>query len=346
VPALALALLLSAAPAIAAPPVEPDRRAQAAEHYQRGVTEYNLGRFDEAIGELEKAYEIDPAPILLFNIGQAHWKAGRIDKAIFFYQRFLATAPKPLTSDEARRAEEVRRRIREATEPKKSAPPPTTVPSPETASPAPPPPPPTERVPLTLTPPSEELGSDPAARQPAPVPGRFELSFGLGPAAPQFVRADLTQAIVPLVTLAGSYRVTASPPVVAVGLLVQEARLSYERTGAGGDASSHFPGLLADASVIWPQPRGFELAAQLGAGVVWWTGLVQGNPFAPFGAAATGAVPMPAARAVLAVRWRPSPNSFLALAPSYVVCKTTSGLTHTISRLGLAALVLEVGVSF
>src|SRR5882757_6383592 len=62
--------------------------------YDKGVTEYTLGHFPEAIAQFEKAYEIDPAPILLFNIGQAHRNSGNNDRAIFFYRRYLEQAPR------------------------------------------------------------------------------------------------------------------------------------------------------------------------------------------------------------------------------------------------------------
>jgi hypothetical protein len=54
-----------------APP--PTAKAQ----YDKGVVAYNLQKFDDAIAAFTRAYEIDPAPILLFNIAQSHWKKGR-----------------------------------------------------------------------------------------------------------------------------------------------------------------------------------------------------------------------------------------------------------------------------
>jgi tetratricopeptide (TPR) repeat protein len=62
--------------------------------YERGVKQYNLGHFAEAISEFEKAYEADGAPVLLFNIAQAHWKLGNNSQAVFFYRRYLESAPK------------------------------------------------------------------------------------------------------------------------------------------------------------------------------------------------------------------------------------------------------------
>ena len=63
-------------------------------HYERGVKEYNLRHFVEAISEFEKAYQEDPAPVLLFNIAQSHRKLGNSEEALFFYRRYLEAAPK------------------------------------------------------------------------------------------------------------------------------------------------------------------------------------------------------------------------------------------------------------
>ncbi|MDZ4696012.1 MAG: tetratricopeptide repeat protein [Deltaproteobacteria bacterium] len=83
---LVIILTLAAKPALA------DRKS-AAPHYKTGTKEYNLGRFDEAIAAFEKAYEQDPAPILLFNIAQSHRQLGRHERALFFYRRFLDADP-------------------------------------------------------------------------------------------------------------------------------------------------------------------------------------------------------------------------------------------------------------
>ncbi|HZL19644.1 MAG TPA: tetratricopeptide repeat protein [Polyangia bacterium] len=62
-------------------------------YYQKGIAEYNLGHFTDAIAQFERAYEEDRAPILLFNIAQSHRQAGNTEKAIFFYRRYLEEKP-------------------------------------------------------------------------------------------------------------------------------------------------------------------------------------------------------------------------------------------------------------
>jgi tetratricopeptide (TPR) repeat protein len=62
-------------------------------HFQAGTNHYNLGRFEEAIGEYRKAYELKNDPVFLFNIAQSYRQLGHADRALFFYRRYLSTAP-------------------------------------------------------------------------------------------------------------------------------------------------------------------------------------------------------------------------------------------------------------
>ena len=85
---VSLTMSLTAAMSFAA-----DVKTEAKSHYRHGVAEYNLGHFEEAIPEFEKAYQLDPAPVLLFNIAQSHFKIGNHERAIFFYRRYLDSEP-------------------------------------------------------------------------------------------------------------------------------------------------------------------------------------------------------------------------------------------------------------
>lgn len=104
-----LALLVAAA--VSTPARADDQaKATARQHYERGVTQYNLGHFSAAIPEFEKAYEIESVPVLLYNIAQAHRQLGNNERAIFFYRRYIEAAPK------AANRPDVERRIRELEE--------------------------------------------------------------------------------------------------------------------------------------------------------------------------------------------------------------------------------------
>ncbi len=51
------------------------------------------GKHSEGIDLLKKAYEIRPHPSVLFNIGRAYAGAGRVDPAIEYFERYLASDP-------------------------------------------------------------------------------------------------------------------------------------------------------------------------------------------------------------------------------------------------------------
>lgn len=60
------------------------------------------GDYVLAAEALEKAYEREPLPALLFNAGQAYRKASRYSAAIRAYERLLSVAPKHPAAAEAR----------------------------------------------------------------------------------------------------------------------------------------------------------------------------------------------------------------------------------------------------
>ena len=62
-------------------------------HFDEARTQYDIGRFEEALGGFERAYAAKPLPALLFNIGQCHFQVGRFERAAFFYDRYLTLEP-------------------------------------------------------------------------------------------------------------------------------------------------------------------------------------------------------------------------------------------------------------
>jgi tetratricopeptide (TPR) repeat protein len=68
-------------------------RARGRKFFKRADKLFNLGRFDEALEEYQKAYEEFPAPEILFNIGQCHRNLGNYDEAIFSFQKYLKLKP-------------------------------------------------------------------------------------------------------------------------------------------------------------------------------------------------------------------------------------------------------------
>ena len=65
----------------------------AKKHFDRGQKLFDTGRFDEALGEYQKAYDAKPLPDFLFNIGQCYRNLGDYDAAVFSYRKYLKLAP-------------------------------------------------------------------------------------------------------------------------------------------------------------------------------------------------------------------------------------------------------------
>ncbi|MHB1844489.1 MAG: tetratricopeptide repeat protein [Deltaproteobacteria bacterium] len=79
-----LALALAASPATS-------QQARVLTH--RSIVEYDAGDFEKALADQTRAYELDPLPALLYNLGQCHRALQHWDRAAFFYRRYLARAP-------------------------------------------------------------------------------------------------------------------------------------------------------------------------------------------------------------------------------------------------------------
>jgi hypothetical protein len=89
------------------------------------VAQYDLRHFQEASALFEKAYQVDPAPVLLFNIGQCHRRLGNNELALFFYRRYLDQAPAdaPERQEVVKRVADLDRSIREQADLKDKPPP-------------------------------------------------------------------------------------------------------------------------------------------------------------------------------------------------------------------------------
>lgn len=84
---VAFALLFHAAPAVA------DQRTEARAHFKKGMDSIAAGKYDEGIGELQKAYALLPHPNVLFNIARAYAEAGDLDEAVKYFQKYIDGNP-------------------------------------------------------------------------------------------------------------------------------------------------------------------------------------------------------------------------------------------------------------
>ncbi|HEU4731145.1 MAG TPA: tetratricopeptide repeat protein [Kofleriaceae bacterium] len=82
-----------AAPRAKAParpsPKTPDQK-EAERHFQSGVALFKESKYAEALAEFERAYEISPQPLVLYNIAGCHRELSHYREAVAYYRRFLA----------------------------------------------------------------------------------------------------------------------------------------------------------------------------------------------------------------------------------------------------------------
>ena len=135
--ALALFVVLGAAPV----------RAQAAdemaarEAFLNASDLYEAGDFRAALGKYKVAYDLKPAPELLFNIGQCHYRMLEFDRAILFYRAFLRARPdtphraqvEGFIEEATRLSKDAKRFERKPRLPDEPVPPPLPPPEPEPA---------------------------------------------------------------------------------------------------------------------------------------------------------------------------------------------------------------------
>jgi tetratricopeptide (TPR) repeat protein len=139
---MALAALLAQPPAAEAK----NEKEEAKKHAKKGSALFQDERYEDALREFEKAFEIFPAPALLYNMGQCHLFLGAHERAIEAFESFLSQSPDtPYRADVERLIGEAKaelRRVQAAKAPEPPPPPPAVDPDPTPAIEPPPPPPP------------------------------------------------------------------------------------------------------------------------------------------------------------------------------------------------------------
>ena len=81
-------LLVAAIALLLANPVQADKKKAQAE-FKEGTAALTLNQYDEAIAHYAKGYQEVQDPTFLYNIGIAHEKAGRPEKALEFHDETL-----------------------------------------------------------------------------------------------------------------------------------------------------------------------------------------------------------------------------------------------------------------
>lgn len=96
--AVAIALGLSARAARADVSLKPAAQVR----FDAGVRLTSAGKYRDAIGEFQAAYEIDPNPVLFYSLAVAERLAGRCPAAVYHYRRFLRSKPSQQRIEAAR----------------------------------------------------------------------------------------------------------------------------------------------------------------------------------------------------------------------------------------------------
>jgi tetratricopeptide (TPR) repeat protein len=187
---LGLALWLTAAAPSAAR--ADDAAASAREHYQKGTTLYDLGRYADAIKEFEAAYQIKNDPALLYNLAQSNRLAGNSEQALHFYRTYLRYVPN------AKNRAEIEDRIKQLDQIVKSSNPSTSTTPPnqtgtnsQTQPPPPPPPDTTATNPINPNattppppPPPDTTATNPINPNTATPPATGTPAFTAAPPPP------------------------------------------------------------------------------------------------------------------------------------------------------------------
>ncbi len=78
------------APTSAKPEAKPPEQKEAERHFQSGVQLFKEAKYAEALAEFERAYEILPQPLVLYNIAGCHRELSHYSEAVSYYRRFLS----------------------------------------------------------------------------------------------------------------------------------------------------------------------------------------------------------------------------------------------------------------
>lgn len=70
-----------------------DKKQLARQYVEAGLAAQQAGDYDTAVTLYQKAYQLVPHPVLIFNLAQAYRLAGRLKEALTLYKRYVSEAP-------------------------------------------------------------------------------------------------------------------------------------------------------------------------------------------------------------------------------------------------------------
>jgi hypothetical protein len=188
---LSLGIVLSARTACAADALTEEAR----QHFLKGQQLFDVGRWDDAAEEFEKAYATRGDPIFIYNMAQSYRRKGDAKRALDLYKNYLIKAPKsPQRPEVEERIRALQKQIEESEYAVKPLAQPPTFPSaasPPAASLAPSPLPP---APAPVAPAPTPVAPAPTPVAPGTPPVIYSPTAQPVPASPQ---AAPTQAVYP-----------------------------------------------------------------------------------------------------------------------------------------------------
>jgi tetratricopeptide (TPR) repeat protein len=195
---------------------------EARAHFRKGQQFFDVGRWDEAADEFEKAYAVRNDPTFLFNMAQAYRRKGDARRAIDLYKNYLIKAPKtPQRADVEERIRALQKQLDEAEPAVKAAPlppPPVSV-SPPAAAP-------------TLAPAPIPAPTPVAASAPVPAPAP-EPAPAATPAQPRAADTYPAAAAPPPAPVEAYPAPAAAPPQPAPAYVQVQAKPAPPVTQSG-----------------------------------------------------------------------------------------------------------------
>jgi tetratricopeptide (TPR) repeat protein len=319
-------------------------------HFDRGAKLYNLGHFQESIADFEKAYDLDPSPIFLFNIAQSHRQLGNKERALFFYRRYLEQAPNATNRDDVeRRMKDLQASLQQEAELKQK--PPTEVASHvETGG---------GGAASAGAAPSEPPAGTVATAAPDAGEGQraWQVALGLAPAFGSVSGRSVNIPTMFAARLEGGYGFALPAGELDVGVDLGYARLPYQRVATsahpalnGTSGSSGFWALLASVRYLYGVTSALKLGAGVEGGYVFWSGLDEGNPFTLNGVAPSGAFALPSLAGQVRGEYLLVEGLFIALTPEFLWSKITSSsgnaIAGVISSVRRFDVIASVGYAF
>ncbi len=304
IPLLVLAAVAVSRPAEAQPKT-------ASEWFNVGDNHYNLGEFDKAIEAFRKAFEMEKdealKPIYLYNIAQAYRQAGDCDNAVFLYKRFLSLkasdTKKPLsqsTKDDIQKRIAEQEKLCAEKNSNRDKPPEGTM-RPEGSEKSggdkgdngdkgETPPAQANPTQVATVEPEDTEDDDVDAALTASIygdqPRKISIRAGAGLGIPQMDPVNVANQF--SATLIGGYPIPLAPQLgIDVGAAISLSPLQWNDSNDASNTSL-FISAVVNASLRYEVMPKLTLRGDAGVGALFFTNIVDDNPFTMGGQATSG----------------------------------------------------------